>query len=72
MQIALMLAVLISKIARIDYPKEWYILIFISLVSWDAYHVYNNAFEISFPLFYSFSVEYLVEWTPTAVSLCFV
>lgn len=23
-QIALMLAVLISKIARIDYPKEWY------------------------------------------------
>lgn len=24
MQIALTLAVLISKIARIDYPKEWY------------------------------------------------
>lgn len=24
MQIALTLAVVISKIARIDYPKEWY------------------------------------------------
>jgi hypothetical protein len=24
MQIALQLAVLISKIARLDYPKEWY------------------------------------------------
>lgn len=27
MQIAATLAVLISKIARIDYPKEWYILL---------------------------------------------
>lgn len=25
MQIAVTLAVLISKIARIDYPKEWYV-----------------------------------------------
>jgi len=26
MQIAVMLAVLISKIARFDYPKEWYLV----------------------------------------------
>jgi len=53
MQIALMLAVLISKIARIDYPKEWYLLIFISLVFKNIYSVYNTAMEIlSAPSFY--------------------
>lgn len=41
-----MLAVLISKIARIDYPKEWYLLIFIALVSNNTYSVYNTAIEI--------------------------
>ena len=34
-----MLAVLISKIARIDYPKEWYFLAFISLVFKNIYSV---------------------------------
>lgn len=48
-----MLAVLISKIARIDYPKEWYFLIFISLVFKNIYSAYNTAMEISSgPSFY--------------------
>jgi len=58
-----MLAVLISKIARIDYPKEWYCLIFISLVFKNIYSVYNTAIEISSaPSFYiSFPLLFLIH-----------
>lgn len=77
MQIALMLAVLISKIARIDYPKEWYISMFISLVPKNIYCVYNTAIEISippclyFPCHLSVLVHYLAEWT-TTMCICLV
>jgi len=49
MQIAQMLAVIISKIARIDYPKEWYFFYVHLCRVHEHYAVYTTAIEISIP-----------------------